>query len=240
MEPKDYFTLVFSLLALGLSIFALFQRVSETKRMIRTLLADIVSKLLSAETEMKKLDVAIRDAKEDTTGLRSIRNTVRQQRDSMSRQAHYLIMQIPKLVSDIEYAAVARALAVDDPELADKYWNRAIELSRGLGLGKHRKSYAQFLYAQREHKKGHAQFQEAVKSLVLGGDNHRWETMWTYLNWAECAGKRPGSNDEKAREVEQYFQNARKACEELEEQIRKREGFSVIAAQEKKIAATRS
>ena len=227
MEPKDYFTLLLSLSALGISVFTLFQKVSETKRMIRTLLADIVSKLISAETEIKKLDVAISNAKaEDTTGLRSIRNTVRQQRDSMSRQAHYLITQVPKLVSDIEYAAAARALATDDPELADKYWNRAIEVSKGLGLGKHRRSYAIFLYAQHDYKSGQGQFEQAVKSLAPGGDNHRWETMWTYLNWAECEEKRLGP---KSGEVNPYFGKAQEACEKLNDKIRRDEGSEIIA-----------
>jgi hypothetical protein len=146
---KDSLTLIISMSALVVALVALLQKSSETKRMIRALVADIVSKLISAETEIRKLNDEIDNAKpgEDTTGRRSIRNTVSQQRATLARQAHYLIPLVPNLVSDIEYAAMARAFAADDADLADTYWNRAIDGSKGFGQGKHRRSYAQFLFS---------------------------------------------------------------------------------------------
>jgi Tfp pilus assembly protein PilF len=229
-------TVVISLIALAVSFFAFRHTKSERRRTSRIQLADVVNRLISVEAEIKDLDNSISNTEEDSNRLRPVRNIVRQQRDSLARQAHSLIAEIPEeSVSDVEYAAVARALATDDSETADTYWNRALETSKGLGLGKHKRSYAQFLYSQQKFERGQAQFREAVKALAPGGDNHRWELMWTYLNWAECAAKKPGPGDDKSGEVNEHLHNARKICEQLHDQIRKNEALCVISDQEKKI-----
>jgi hypothetical protein len=150
MDLKDYFTLSISLTALVFSIFSLLQKEFETKRLIRSLIGDIVSKLLSAETEFRKIDIEIRTkerAKQDTINLRSIRYASQQQKESLARHAHYLITKVPKLVTDVEFAAVARALMADDKDLADHYWQKALSASTGITQGKHHKLYAQFLFS---------------------------------------------------------------------------------------------
>jgi hypothetical protein len=73
--------------------------------------------------------------------------------------------------------------------------------------------------------------------LAPGGDNARWETMWLHMNWAECAAKKPGPDGDKSREFDEQFQNARKVCEQLEDQTRKKDGLELISKQRQRLEA---
>jgi hypothetical protein len=163
MELKDALTLLFSVLALAFSIIALIQKNSETKRMIRGLIADAISKLISTETEIRRITNEIR-ANNDNPHLRSIRNALVQQREAIAQQALYLIPQVAeRFVTAVDYATLARALATDDTDLADCYWNKAINTSRGISQGRHTRSYAQFLFSQQKYEKGRATFKKATE-----------------------------------------------------------------------------
>jgi hypothetical protein len=262
-----------SLAGLAVAIVAARDKRSEAARMVRSQIADVVSKLISAETEIKKLDQAIEEgAKRDTSGakrgppaarlddavkgrvkrghprakrrhpeantaqLRSLRHIVTQQRDSMAWQAHYLVNQSPQFVSDVEYAAVARGIKALDGDLADQYWQKSVAAAKGINRGKMMRSYALFLFARKEWDKGRHQFAEAARALQPVSDDHLWERMWVYLNWARSEAKAPGEGVAKPLQVADLVQKARDVCAEIGEKARQDEGRGVIAGEERSVA----
>jgi hypothetical protein len=231
MELKDNITLLISTVALVFSYIAWRQKNTETERMIRSQIADIISKLISVEAEIRKLGARI-DRKGAAPSLRSLRNTLTQQRDSLARQAHYLMQQSPMLVSDVDFAAVARALVVNDSNLADQYWRKAISASSGLVQGKHKRSYAMFLFERHERDKGRKQYEESIELLPPVSDIQRWERMWAYLNWARNEARTSLPKEQKSLEVSRLVRCARDTNDGADDDARRAEGLKVIEFEE--------
>src|SRR4051794_10657518 len=102
MEIKDYITLVFSLIALSLSLIALRQKKYETERAVRTQLTDAMGKLNLVAAEKAKVKFENAD-KLTSPHVQAMLFKLNEQNRFLGRQATYLIEQIPsELLSDIE------------------------------------------------------------------------------------------------------------------------------------------
>jgi hypothetical protein len=239
VEPKDIIALIFaaasfvvSASAFTISLIAWFQKRWETQRMIRSQISDVISRMITVEAEIRKVDIQILDAKNNVPNLRSLRNTLSQQQDSLARQGHYLTQHALGLVNDAEYAVLARGFAIaGDTELAEEYWRKAIAKSDGFIQAKHHRSFANFLFSEHESERGRAEFEESIRLLPLVSDNKRWERMWTCLNWAQCEARLAGSEEHDPAKVTRQVDAAREACESLVNEGRRKEGLQRIKEQ---------
>ena len=212
MQTKDYLTLGFSLLALIFSILTLAQKVYEIRRTTRSQITEVMSKLLSANIELEKIRVEI---EKDGMTLQSgvMLDKHKRLNHSLAQQADYLMRKKPSLVSAVEYANLAIAFeTVNDPYMADLYWNLAIkatstffnvegdwiealterdesgEENQGYNLNYLKamftRRYGAFLYSMGKQKEGNEKFNDAVMLLNLDEDRAHWEKGFLYRKWA--------------------------------------------------------
>lgn len=183
--------------------------------MMRQQITDVVTKLILLAAEQSKLwhENANNKLEFHVVGMHKIIN---QQRSSFARQAIYLIEQVPSLVSDIEYATVADALAgIGDVPRAEAFYLEAIKNS------KHRiykiwniRSYARFLYDNNRYEEGRKYYREAL--LIFDGNDSenfdyvKGENVHTYLYWAEMEARAL-----LLKEAEELYNHGRSIAEEI-------------------------
>lgn len=189
MEIKDILGLVFSGLAIVLSIIATIISVVrsryEKKRILRTELTEALRHIISGTLDNAKL---YREAADDPEYLGNVSSILNQQNAFLLNEAIYLIDQIPELVTSTEYDTIAAANANSGHIiLAEKFYRKAIEAAstdyyKALTL----RSYARFVFSQRRFEEGREHFRKSIASFK-GGDNLvRITNGWTYQIWAWC------------------------------------------------------
>lgn len=147
------------------------------------------------------------------------------QRGFLVRQAVFLAEQVPKLVSDIEYMLIARALSnAGDQGESLRYWSKAIaasrtENSKALSV----RSFAGFCFVHGNFEEGRRHYEESLKLLDGQTDSVRHARGETYLRW--------GSNEKDAgflHEAERLFERARIAFEGIGAPGMKRHGLQSL------------
>jgi tetratricopeptide (TPR) repeat protein len=185
METKDYLTLAVSVSAFVVSLVTLLLKGPENRRIIRNQLTDIIGKLNAVQAEARKLSME-KEQERFNPHVNALFAFFNDQRVFLVWQASFLIRQIPKDVSDIEYALIARAFdAIGDQSQADRYWNKCIQSSQGeYYRSMNLRGYASYLFAQGSFEDGRKKFEESVSSLTGDSDRMRHAKGETYLRWA--------------------------------------------------------
>jgi len=209
METKDLLTLIISIAAFCLSIYATVRtrrkESDERQRTVRGQLTDVLGKLTALQLEGAKLQ---HDAKDDPNYLQAVGNVLGQQNGLLLDQAVYLSDQYPSLVTAYEFNTIALAnVNAGNFLLADKYYRHAIDgATPDIYKSQATRSYAVFLYPQGRLNEGRENFRRAL-DLVKGEDNFaRWTKGFTYQMWA-LSEYHHAHSPERANE---YFENARK------------------------------
>ena len=111
-----------------------------------------------------------------------------QQNALLTGQAVDLVGRVPTLVSGIEYAMLATALAnLGDLGQADGFWARSVERTPEPYFNAlARRGYAMFLFGTGEVERGRHQFQQSLESMRGTGDYHSYTAGRTYMMWASA------------------------------------------------------
>jgi tetratricopeptide (TPR) repeat protein len=189
MVFKDYLALTLSVIAVVVSVVAFLltfrQRASENRRGIRKALTETIADLTSVSLERAKLDRENPSSMDDkVVGLRRLYNN---QRRYLANHAEFLIGQIPDLVTDIDYNALAFAFdAIGDPNKAKRYWELCVEKSPSRPLqAMNLRGYARFLYFQGQFETGRRKYEESLQVELPDTDNMRRILADTYLMWSK-------------------------------------------------------
>ena len=183
MEPKDYLSIGISGLAFvvstGAAIFALESKKHDDERSNRAMLTDTVSKIILARGEQAKL----------STGMpvnQALISAYFTQINALARLAVYTADKIPQLAADVDYSVVADAFgATSDPEQARKYFNLAIERSKGTNSEiRNRSSFAQFHFMFGDVRNGRDQYTKALALISPNDDFGKWTEGMTHQMWA--------------------------------------------------------
>jgi len=229
MELKDFVTISISALAFILSAIATFISTIrgryEEQRAIRNQLSETLNRIANTNIENAKLyhDTATKDP----AYYQQLSAMMNQQQASLLNQAMYLADQIPKLVTAVEMNTIAVAnFNAGDVIMAEKYYRKAIEVSpnnyyRALAI----RSYAGFLYTQRQFEEGRNQFQQSIK-LISGGDNlSRYTNGYTYQMWAWNELNNAGVQST----AEQYFENAQSQFKNIDNDAVRENAMNTLA-----------
>jgi hypothetical protein len=136
LEPKDWLTLVGTVVALIVSTFSLFQKRAESRLTLRKQLSDILSKLSEVNLEIAKARLVEEQSRtpDRTVGYLS------DQRRYLVRQAAYLADKLGNEISTYEFLTIAWPFdGSDDTCEAERYFRRATEeqgdaVGHGLAL----------------------------------------------------------------------------------------------------------
>jgi tetratricopeptide (TPR) repeat protein len=156
----------------------------DAERGFRTQLTSVLADLNQLQLENAKL--WSRDpgpARPSVLGQSAILN---QQNALLTRQAVDLVGRIPHMVSGVEYAMLATALAhLGDLGPADRYWSQAVKrTTEPYFAAIARRGYAGFLFATGDVERGRDQFDQALEVLSGDGDYNAYTAGVTHLMWA--------------------------------------------------------
>jgi tetratricopeptide (TPR) repeat protein len=142
----------------------------ERKRTIRGQLSDVLRQIGSALLENQKLLHEV--GQDNPEYFQQLSAAVNQQQLFLQQQAIYLAVQIPDLVSSVEYIAVAYVSVLQgDVIRADEYYKKAVELAPDSAYRlTARRAYAWFLFTQRRFEEGRRQYEMALSDYT-GSDN---------------------------------------------------------------------
>lgn len=191
MATKDIVTLVVSGLAFALSlsstIITLWQKKFETERALRQQLTETIGKLNGVYEQVEKL----RQEKLDDwnhPAIISLRSFYNGQKLLYARQATYLIDQLPKIASEVDFNSIARAFGDnDDDKEAASYFEKAIEASSGRPLyqAMNFRGYARMLFRVGRIADGRQAYERAISLVVEKSDSSHWFQAETTQRWAE-------------------------------------------------------
>lgn len=186
-DLKDVITFSISIFAFVLSaaatVISLIRSKYEKQRAIRHELTDVLSSIISVGMENAKL---YREASQDPAYYQAASSSLNQRNTFLLQQAIYLVEQIPKLATAVEYNTIAYANANSgDVILAEKYYLKAIARAQGnYYTSLATRSYANFLFQQRRFEEGREQYKAAI-TMLKGSDNLvRYTNGLTYQMWA--------------------------------------------------------
>jgi len=187
METKDVVTVTISSLAFLLSfvatILALVRSSHEKQRAIKKEITELMGKLVATKLEGAKL--YREHSGKDPAYFQAVSSILNQQNAFLINQATYLIDQVPRLVTAVEYNTIATATAeTGDFVFADKYFHKAIDTSppgyyRSLAI----RSYAAHLFVQRRFAEGREAFRTSLSLLTGSSVEVRFTNGVTYQNW---------------------------------------------------------
>ncbi len=184
MQPKDYYTIIISVIALIVSIFSnFFQKAKENQRSIRKNLSDTLESVTKINFENSKLRKEGGSEEVEVVEMRRIYNS---QRRILVAHADFLILKYDKIVTEIDCNIMAGAYAnIGDAQKAEFYWKKTIDKSES-GPIKHMnlRGYALFLFRQGKIEVGRSKYKEALLIDLPDNDPTRILTTDTYLMWA--------------------------------------------------------
>jgi tetratricopeptide (TPR) repeat protein len=185
MQPKDYVSIVAVVISLISLVITLLQKRSETKRTIRSQLTDVITDLDSVFDEDNKITGDNTNASSESS-LQKRRSFLNGRKRFLARQAIFLMDQMPKLVTDFEYNAVADAFhQIGEFDEANSYYEKAIErANRTYYKSIIMRAYAQCLFNQQKFQEARKYYQESINLAVLDSDPHIYHTAETYERWA--------------------------------------------------------
>jgi tetratricopeptide (TPR) repeat protein len=186
MEPRDYLAIGVSVLAIVVSIIALIvstrKKDKEDERMLRLSLNEVIGKIIASRVDQAKYfnDHPIMMA---NTPAGMVQRLLAAQISAFSRLASDIAVQIPHLVTDVEYATIASSLgATGDQHKAMEFWDKAVKTSKERFYEvKNRQDFAVYLFAIGELEKGRDEFKKTL-SIASGGDDiSKYMTGYTYM-----------------------------------------------------------
>jgi hypothetical protein len=127
---------------------------------------------------------------------------------AFSRLTSDIAVQIPHLVTDVEYATIASSLgATGDQHKAMELWDKAIKTSKERFYEvKNRQDFAAFLFGIGELEKGRDEFKKTLSVASGGDDVSKYMTGYTYMLQGACE-RVVGYNESATR----YFLDAQQA-----------------------------
>jgi tetratricopeptide (TPR) repeat protein len=209
MNTTDFANISLSAIALILSLVATVISIVrgryEQQRAVRNQIMDVLSRIVTVNLEQSKLYREVGD--KDPAYLQNVSGILNQQNTFLIQQAIYLMEQVPKLVTAVEYNTVAAAnFNAGDMILAERYYKKAIEVApnnyyKALGM----RSFANFQFMQQRFDEGREQYQKSI-TLLNGTDNlTRYTNGLTYQMWAWNELANAGA----PKRAEQLVENAR-------------------------------
>jgi len=187
MENKDYITISVSILAFLLSLIAttlaLRNKKHDDERNLRSLLNDSISKLRTIRIEQAKYRVE----NEGKKNIDFVAGLFNYQINSLARLAVYISEQIPRLVTDIEYATIADAFGwTGDQQKARQYWEVSISNSRDKYYEIiNRRDYANVLFTFGSVGEGRDQYEKALKLSPISDDTSKNLTGYILIECGE-------------------------------------------------------
>lgn len=247
LQNKDLFAVIFGLAALAVSGITLMQKVTEVRRSLRSQTTDVLSKLSTASIDLEK----VRGEYERSSGdyrIGAELDKVKKAVHALAHQAHQLILQIPYLTNEVEYANLASAFeTVGDDLMADLYWDLAVEarpvkvpwyrrstqrrkrpeetdLYAKITKARHLRGYGAFLHSQGKEKEGDEKFNQVLELLKSTADDQAlFELGFTYRKFAKSKVKnrRKGLPDDALRELfSDYMKKAAETYKKLNNEDR--------------------
>lgn len=184
MEPKDYYTMAISIIALVVSIFSnFFQKSKEDKRSIRKNLSDTLESVTKLNFENVKLR---QNNANETPDIVEMRRNFNSQRRILVAHADYLVTNYDRIATEIDCNILAGAYnSIGDSQKAEHYWKKSIQKSesppiRHMNL----RGYAAFLFNQGKIEAGRNKYREALLIDLADNDKNRYLLTETYLMWA--------------------------------------------------------
>jgi hypothetical protein len=225
MELKDIATVLLSLLALGLSIYATYTSQKERTRTIRAQLTDVLGKLTTLSLDRAKFQ---HDAKDDQQYLDSVNAALGQQNGFLLDQAVFLSEQIPELVTTYEF----NTIAVADSDAgnifrAEVHQLKAIDAAKtDLYKSQAIRGYAVFLFPQGRLSEGREQYRKAIE--VLKGESNlvHWTNGMTYQMWAFSELNFARSPER----ANQYVESARKEYSAIDVEFMRNRAIAALEA----------
>jgi tetratricopeptide (TPR) repeat protein len=185
MVPKDYYTIIISVIALIVSIFLnFFQRAKDEKRSTRKDLSDTLESIAKINIENTKLR---QNNVEATPEIIELRRNYNSQRRILIAHADFLISNYDDIVIDIDCNIAAGAYkTIGDYDKAELYWKKTIEKSDSAPI-KHMnlRGYGTFLFEQGKIEAGRSKFREALLIDLPDSDASKSLITDTYLMWAK-------------------------------------------------------
>ncbi|WP_070141346.1 hypothetical protein [Bacillus mycoides] len=178
MEAK----VIVSIIALIVSLVSLYislrQKKYETERIIREKLTDTFNEITELDVDFIKLEVNINK----NVNLTRVFN---QKRSFLANQALYFLPKIETLVSDMEFALLAKTLErTGDLENADYYWRKSMERSSSKCTEIYNmRGYARFLFTTTNIDQGRKMYQEAIDLGTKENDRGLYDMAETYILW---------------------------------------------------------
>jgi hypothetical protein len=209
MNIKDKLTIGVSVIALVMSVAATIngeiKAQYEEKRIIRSQLTDVLSRMIKLNMESAKIAKEVGMA--DPEYHQQLSSIIGQENGFLLQQSMLLSEQIPELISAVDLNTIAFAnFNSGDTMTAEVYHLKAIDRCRNdYQKSLATRSYAEFLFMQRRYEEGRERFKTAV-TLLKGNDNViRYTKGMIYQRWAvfeSTIGSPPARVDELLRNGE--------------------------------------
>jgi tetratricopeptide (TPR) repeat protein len=179
--PKDYITLIGSIIAVVFSSITFAQKLLEQNRGLRKQLTDILEKITDINLESEK-------SKNNTKGdyPPNYQSLLDDQRRFFVRQAAFIAKQIRQQVSPYEWLIVAWGwLRIGEVEEAEDLFKTAIKFATSsVDRGISNRSYAQFLAEEGRQQLADDYFEKAIHAFSGGGNRMIYYSSTTYDRWS--------------------------------------------------------
>ena len=241
LQPKDSFALLFSCLALIVSIISfvvtLLQKKGETERGLRLELSNVLEKLSDIEVVMAQDGPGHLGGDLPAQSNRTIRGVKTIQRRYLTSKADFIVKRVPAaLVTDGELLVLALAYAaIDDFSKAEEYWRKCIDtavtpLHKAVNL----RMFARFCFFVKSAEEGRRQFASAVELASDATDASKYSKGTTYEVWA-AAEAQAGFHDE----AENKLKIAKVIFESISWRLLRNRGLEQFAQTERVLAKSR-
>ena len=156
----------------------------EKQRAIRNEITNVLSQIVATALENAKL---YQESNETPTPYFQAVSSILNQRNAfLLNQAVFLADQVPDLITAVEYNTLAAANAnAGDLFTAGKFYRKAIEASKeAFYKGMAMRSYAGFLFTQRDLEAGRQNFANAIRLFAGENNQARYTRGYTYQMWS--------------------------------------------------------
>jgi tetratricopeptide (TPR) repeat protein len=172
------------LLSLVATVISALSARRERQRMIKNEISSILSRLMGILSESIKVQHEI--GVSNPAYYQAMMHTLNQEQNFLLKQVIYLMDQVPRLVTAVEYNTVANALAfTGDMFTSDLYFQKSITTSpNNFDRARSIRGYAVFLFASGRVDEGRQYFTKALEMFQGDNDVSHWMRGQTYETWA--------------------------------------------------------
>jgi tetratricopeptide (TPR) repeat protein len=176
----EFSTVAISTVALGLSVYGVWDKRRDTRRQLRVRLSEVVDELATITLEQEK-------ATRGPQAHPRLVSSFNAQREMLCREGIELTRLLKGDVTDGAYRVLAIALErIGDPRGAEELWQRGIAVAAPDSIFKAfvLRGYASHLFRRGQVDRGRLLFDEAL-SMIPDDDMGHLVKAETYLAWAE-------------------------------------------------------